>query len=82
MYLSLFLNTTPGQLQTERGWTGSSGQIELRTDVIANFIIWRASGNIQKQLRQLVERSHQARQEAQRLLAEAKAEVEHLIEGK
>ena len=29
VYLSLYLNTLPGQLQTERNWTGSSGQIEL-----------------------------------------------------
>ena len=81
VYLSLYLNALPGQLQTERGWTGSSGQIELRIDVIADFSIWKALDRVQQIIRQLVERSHQARQDAQRLLAEAKAQVEQMSEG-
>jgi type I restriction enzyme S subunit len=80
VYLGLFLNALPGQMQTERGWTGSSGQIELRTDVIADFLVWKAPVAIQRQIRQLVEQSHQARCDAKRLLAEAKAEVERMIE--
>lgn len=49
--------------------------------MIANFLIWKAPMNIQQRIRKLVEQSHQARREAKRLLAEAKAEVERLIEG-
>ncbi len=82
VYLSVFLNAMPGQLQTERGWTGSSGQIELRTDVISDFVIWKAPDLLQREIRRLIEQSRQARQDAQRLLVEAKAEVERLIEGK
>src|SRR5262249_14406064 len=40
VYLACFLNALPGQMQSERGWTGSSGQIELRPDVIADYRIW------------------------------------------
>jgi hypothetical protein len=28
-------NSQPGQLQSERGWTGSSDKIELRTEIIS-----------------------------------------------
>lgn len=80
VYLGLYLNAPPGQLQTERSWTGSSGQIELRSEVISDFVILRAPIHIQQQIRNLVEQSHQARREAKRLLAEAKAGVERMIE--
>lgn len=45
VYLSLYLNSLPGQLQTERGWTGSSGQIELRAEVINEYVIWKAANS-------------------------------------
>ena len=54
----------------------------MRIDVIADFVIWKAPETIQKKIRQMVEQSHQARRDAQRLLAEAKAEVKRMIEGK
>jgi hypothetical protein len=50
--------------------------------VIENFVIWKAPAGVQQRIRQLVEQSHQASQEAKRLLTEAKAEVERMIEGK
>jgi len=81
VYLGLYLNSQPGQLQTERGWTGSSGQIELRIEVISNFLIWKAPMPIQLRIRELVEAAYLSRQEAASLLIEAKGEVEKLIEG-
>jgi len=81
VYLAVYLNALPGQLQTERGWTGSSGQIELRAEVISDFVIWKAPARTQQQIRGLIEQSHQARCEAKRLLAEARAEVERMIEA-
>lgn len=79
VYLGLYLNSLPGQLQTERGWTGSSGQIELRPEVVSEYVIWKAPEPVQQQIRQLVETSHQARKEASQLLEQAKQQVEELI---
>jgi restriction endonuclease S subunit len=79
VYLGLYLNSLPGQLQTERGWTGSSGQIELRPEVVSEYVIWKAPEPVQQQIRQLVETSHQARKEASQLLEQAKQRVEELI---
>lgn len=81
VYLGLFLNTLPGQMQTERSWTGSSGQIELRTELIENYTIWKPDMAFQQRLRGLVERAHTAREEARRLLEEAKRRVEELVLG-
>lgn len=81
VYLGLFLNSSPGQLQTEQSWTGSSGQIELRTDSIADYVVWMPPVEIQLRIREMIEESHTARKEAARLLEEAKQRVEKLIEG-
>ena len=80
VYLACFLNTLPGQMQTKRGWTGSSGQIELRPDIIADYRIWNASSTIQKKIRSFVEQSHATRREAKQLLERAKRAVEIAIE--
>ena len=82
VFLGLFLHSIPGFLQTERGWTGSSGQIELRKDVIENFTIWNAPRTLQDDIRDLVERSHAARDESRRLLKEAKRMVEDAVLGR
>lgn len=79
VYLSFYLNSMAGQLQTEQGWTGSSGQIELRPDIIGNYIVWGAPAAIQREIRQLVEKSHKARKEASQLLETAKRQVERMI---
>lgn len=79
VYLGFFLNSPVGQLQTERGWTGSSGQIELRREVIEDYLVWKPEAALQKRLRELVEKSHIARQQAHQLLEEAKRRVEEMI---
>ncbi|MSQ11488.1 MAG: hypothetical protein EXR48_02140 [Dehalococcoidia bacterium] len=81
VFLSVFLNAVWGFLQTERGWTGSSGQNELRKEVVANFTIWLAPASIQKKVRDSIESAHHARPESRRLLDEAKAMVEKAILG-
>lgn len=81
VYLGLYLNSLPGQLQTEQNWTGSSGQIELRPEVISDYIIWKAPETIQQQVRQFLEASHQSRKQATKLLEQAKLRVEKLIQA-
>ena len=81
VYLGLYLNAPTGQLLTERGWTGSSGQIELRPDVIADYVVWKAPEDVQRRIRKLVEDAHRARQDARRLLDEAKQRVEEMVLG-
>lgn len=80
VYLACFLNSLPGQMQTERGWTGSSGQIELRPDLVADYRIWKAPMAIQRRVRDCIEKSHAARGEAKTLLDRAKRAVEIAIE--
>lgn len=82
VYLGLFLNTLPGQMQTERSWTGSSGQIELRSELIENYTVWRPDVAFQRRIRELVEEAHVAREEAHRLLESAKRRVEEMVVGK
>lgn len=81
VFLSVFLNGVCGFLQTEQGWTGSSGQIQLRTEVIENFTIWLAPASIQKNVRDYIESAHHARRASRRLLDEAKAMVEKAMLG-
>lgn len=79
VYLAAFLNGLPGFLQTERHWTGSSGQIELRLGAIENYKVWLAPNEVQKDIRKNIEEANDAGSEARRLLDEAKAMVEKAI---
>jgi len=79
VYLGLFLNSLPGQMQTERSWTGSSGQIELRSELIENYTVWKPDVALQQRVHELVEGAHVAREEARRLLEEAKRRVEEMV---
>ncbi len=81
VYLAVFLNSLAGQLQVEQRFRGSSGQIELYPNDIAQFTIWVAPENIQAQVRQSVEASFQAKQRATQLLDAAKRAVEIAIEN-
>lgn len=80
VYLACFLNALPGQWQSERGWTGSSGQIELRPDVIADYLVWKAPSTVQREIRNMVENAHVARHESAAMLSRAKRAVEIAIE--
>ena len=77
VYLSIFLNSGLGYLQTEQAWTGSSGQIELSRDSIADFQILLPPESIQREIRKAVEKAHELRREARRLIDEAHRSVEN-----
>ena len=79
VYLAVFLNSLPGQMQTERSWTGSSGQIELTAKCIAKYRVWRPDDAFQRRVRELVEQSYAARQQARRLLDDARRRVEAMV---
>lgn len=81
VFLGLFLNSLPGQMQTERSWTGSSGQIELRSELVEDYTMWKPDEALQRRIRELVEEAHVARQKAHCLLEEAKRRVEEMVLG-
>jgi type I restriction enzyme M protein len=80
VYLSIYLNSLAGQLQVEKHFKGSSGQIELYPDEIAKFLIWDAPKLVQQKIRAKVEESHQKREQSKQLLEIAKTGVERAIE--
>lgn len=80
VFLSVQLNSIVGQMQVEQYFKGSSGQIELYPSEIKEFRIWLAPPKIQQQIKSHLDQAHQARQEAQALLARAKRAVEVAIE--
>jgi len=82
VYLSIYLNSITGQFQVEQYFKGSSGQIELYPNDIANFLIWEAPKSIQQKIKQKVEDSHHKREQSKQLLEIAKTGVERAIEDR
>ncbi len=80
VYLSIYLNSIIGKLFVEKHFKGSSGQIELYPNEIAQFQIWNAPESIQQKIRSKVEASHQKREQSKQLLEIAKTGVERAIE--
>ncbi len=80
VYLACFLNSRAGLMQTEQGYSGSSGQIELRPDVVADYVVWKAPKPIQLEIRKKIEMAHVARNRGHALLEQAKRAVEIAIE--
>ena len=80
VYLSVFLNSMAGQWQVEQRLRGSSGQIELYPNDIAQFRVWIAPTSVQAEIRRAVEMSHAAKRRATHLLEAAKRAVEIAIE--
>ncbi len=80
VYLACFLNSKPGLMQTERGYTGSSGQIELRPEVVEDYLIWLAPKEIQDSIKQSIEMAYSARAKSKTMLDRAKHAVEIAIE--
>jgi restriction endonuclease S subunit len=80
IYLSVFLNSLAGQMQVAQRLRGSSGQIELYPNDIAQFKIWVAPPDIQANIRHAVEKSFEQKQRATQLLEAAKRAVEIAIE--
>lgn len=80
VYLSVFLNSMAGQLQVAQRLHGSSGQIELYPNDIAQFVIWRAPAAVQTEIRAAVQRSFEKKQHSIQILDAAKRAVEMAIE--
>jgi hypothetical protein len=80
VFLSLYLNSAAGQMQVEMHQRGSSGQIELYPFDVRKFLVWPASAEFQKELRDLYDQATTADRESRLLLDQAKARVEQLIE--
>ncbi|MBG1243211.1 N-6 DNA methylase [Nostoc sp. NZL] len=80
VYLSIYLNSVIGKLFVEKHFKGSSGQIELYPNEIAQFLIWDAPNSFQQKIRSKVEVSHQKREQSKQLLEIAKTGVERAIE--
>jgi type I restriction enzyme M protein len=80
VYLSIYLNSIIGKLFVEKHFKGSSGQIELYPNEIAQFLVWNAPDSIQQKIRSKVEASHQKREQSKQLLEISKTGVERAIE--
>jgi restriction endonuclease S subunit len=80
-YLALFLNSKLGYMQVERRVHGVAYYSISQPD-LAKVQIVLVPLSLQERVVKLVQDSLAAESDAQRLLAEAKAEVERLIEGK
>lgn len=76
VYLAVFLNSRLGYLQTERAWTGSSGQIELRRESIEEFQVLLADKRVQAAIRQATEDAHAARAQSRALIQRAVEKIE------
>lgn len=78
-YLALCLNSILGQTQTERD-AGGSVIKHWKPEQIKNVLIPILPQPVQQKIAGLVQKSHQARAKAQKLLEQAKQKVEDLIE--
>lgn len=80
VFFSLQFNSMIGQMQVEKYFKGSSGQIELYPSEIKEFHIWIAEQSIQQEIKSLLDNANLARQTAQTSLEQAKRAVEIAIE--
>jgi len=80
VYISVYLNSIAGQLQVEKYFKGSSGQIELYPDDISNFLIWIAPDEVQMKIENLIKSAFDLEKQSEHLLEVAKQAVEMAIE--
>ena len=81
VYLSVYLNSLAGQYQVNKWLRGSSGQIELYPNDIAQFLVWIAPAEVQQAIRKAIDDAFAAKRNATRLLDAAKCAVEIAIES-
>jgi restriction endonuclease S subunit len=79
-YLAAFMNSVGGRLQTERESYGTTRDA-LPYYCLAKILVLQADMGLQKQIELLIRKADETDKEAKSLLAEAKEEVEKLIEG-
>ena len=80
-YLTLFVNSIIGQMQTERD-AGGSVISHWKPEQIKKLQVPIPPKSTQQKISDLARHSHQARQKAKELLEKAKREVEEFIEKK
>ncbi len=80
VYLSVYLNSLAGQYQVNKWLRGSSGQIELYPNDIAQFLVWIAPTEVQQAIRKAVDDAYAAKRNATKLLDAARRAVETAIE--
>jgi len=80
LYLATFLNAPPGLMQAEQ-WASGSGQRELYPEDIARFLIYLPSDKFQREVGELMEKSHEAYQHARRLAHKATSKVVTFMAG-
>lgn len=78
-YLSVYLNSPLGILQTEKFASGS-GQRHIYPDDVAHFMVYLPSLAFQQRIADLVIQSWEARQKARWLLEESRRMVEEMVE--
>lgn len=78
-YLAAFLNSPVGSMQTDKWFSGSSGQIEIYPDQIKQFLVYLAPMKIQELVSTHMNAAFQERTKARLLAAEAIALVEKII---
>ena len=79
-YLAAFLNSVGGRLQTEREAYGTTRDA-LPYYCLARVRVLKANVGLQKEVERTIRKAEETNREAKRLLAEAKAQVERMIEG-
>ncbi|MBK6419341.1 MAG: hypothetical protein IPF79_09160 [Ignavibacteria bacterium] len=80
IFCSALLNSRFGQVQIESHIRGTSGQLHLYPKDASKVLLWDAPKELQSEIRRLHERATEAESDSKRLLEEAKARVEQLIE--
>ncbi len=80
IYLAVYLNSVAGQMQVDKYFKGSSGQIELYPADIAKFLVPLISDQEQQKIADLVQQSFALKAQSDHLLDVAKRAVEIAIE--
>ena len=80
VYLSVYLNSLAGQYQVNKWLRGSSGQIELYPNDIAQFLVWIAPTEVQQSIRKAIDDAFAAKRNATQLLDAARRAMEIAIE--
>lgn len=80
VYLAVYLSSPLGQLQVDKHFHGSSGQIELYPEDIDKFYVWDAPKEVQSKIRKLIETSNSLRDHSEILLKAAKHAISLALE--
>lgn len=80
VFLSVMLNSIIGQMQVDKFFKGSSGQIELYPADINQFVVWNAPEDIQSKIANFVLNAYNLEAQSNQLLDIAKKAVEMAVE--